>query len=186
MDLSSLKKSPGARKARKRIGRGPGSGTGKTSGKGHKGQMSRSGAKHRAGFEGGQMPLHRRLPKRGFRHHDRFEMATMNVDLLGQSFEDGATVTTEDLRGRHLVPEFRGGVKVLGRGEIDKKLTVKVQAISPGARAKIEAAGGTVELVTLAGAPIVVEEAPAAKAPKSEATPEAVSDAGGGEDETKE
>jgi large subunit ribosomal protein L15 len=146
MDLSTLESVPGARKQRKRVGRGPGSGTGKTSGKGHKGQRARSGAKQRAGFEGGQMPLHRRLPKRGFRHQKRWPMAIVNVDLLDQSFEDGAEVDTELLLSRHLVPDLRGGVKLLGRGEIQKKIVLRVQAASPGAVAKIEAAGGRVEL----------------------------------------
>jgi large subunit ribosomal protein L15 len=142
-----LQGNPGARKARKRIGRGPGSGHGKTAGRGHKGQKARSGYSRRYGFEGGQMPLLRRIPKRGFHHRDRFPLAIVNVDTLDHVFKPGAVVTPETLVAAGLADACPGGVKVLGRGEIAKRLTVKVNAISPGARAKIEAAGGTVEIL---------------------------------------
>jgi len=147
MDLSTLKSAAGARKERKRVGRGPGSGSGKTSGRGHKGQKSRAGYSRQRGFEGGQMPLYRRLPKRGFNHRDRFPYAIVNVDVLDQHFENGADVTPEALIELGFAKACRGGIKVLGRGELSKKLTVKANAISPGARAKIEAAGGTAELI---------------------------------------
>ncbi len=151
MDLSTLKNPEGARRARKRVGRGPSSGTGKTSGRGHKGQKARSGYSARKGFEGGQMPLHRRVPKRGFHHEKRFVMAEVNVDVLECKFDDGEEVTTATLIARKLVDPTHGGVKLLGRGDLTKKLIVKVQAVSPGARVKIEAVGGTVECITLAG-----------------------------------
>lgn len=147
MELHKLKTARGARKARKRVGRGPGSGTGKTSGRGHKGQQSRSGYKRRIGFEGGQMPLHRRLPKRGFNHETRWPMAIVNVDVLDKVFDDGAEVTSEAILNAGLARALSGGVKVLGRGEVKKKIILKVQAISPSAKTKVEAAGGSVELV---------------------------------------
>jgi len=152
MDLHDLKNHPGGRKQRKRVGRGPGSGTGKTSGRGHKGQKSRSGYSRHYGFEGGQMPLHRRLPKRGFNHEHRWPMAIINLDRLDRTFEDGAEVSTESLVKSGFVENAKGGVKVLGRGEITKKLYLKVQAISPSAKAKVEAAGGTVEIIALSSA----------------------------------
>ncbi len=179
MDLSKLETSPGARKGRKRVGRGPSSGTGKTSGRGHKGQLARAGAKKRPGYEGGQMPLHRRLPKRGFRHQKRQPMAPINVDLLDQAFNDGDVVSTEVLRVRRLVPELRGGVKVLGRGEISTRLTVQVQAISPGAQAKIEAAGGKVELAPLRTA--AAEATPAPEAPVNAPVPAPAHESAGDE-----
>ncbi len=151
MDLHELKNNPGACKQRKRVGRGPGTGHGKTSGRGHKGQKSRSGYSRHYGFEGGQMPLHRRLPKRGFYHEDRWPMAIINLDRLDRTFEDGAEVSTESLVKAGLVAVVRGGVKVLGRGEVGKKLNLTVQAISPSAKAKIEAAGGTVTIAALNG-----------------------------------
>ena len=147
MELHKLKIAPGARKNRKRVGRGPGSGTGKTSGRGHKGAQSRSGYKRRIGFEGGQMPLHRRLPKRGFNHETRWPMAIVNLDMLDKAFDDGAEVTSETILKAGLTRAESGGVKVLGRGDVKKKLTLKVQAISPSAQTKVEAAGGSVELV---------------------------------------
>ena len=150
MELNSLKHAPGARKNRKRYGRGPGSGHGKTSGRGHKGARARSGYSRHIGFEGGQMPLHRRLPKRGFTSLDRFPMAVVNVDLLEKAFEDGAEVTSESIIKAGLAKACKGGIKVLGRGDLAKKFTVKVQAVTPGARAKIEAAGGSVELIGFA------------------------------------
>ena len=147
MDLSTLKSAPGARKRTKRVGRGPSSGHGKTCGRGHKGQRSRSGHNFRFAFEGGQMPLQRRLPKRGFFHEDRWPEAVVNVDALCQAFEDGDEVTAEDMVRRGVAKSSRGGVKVLGRGEVTKQLKLTVQSISPSARAKIEAAGGSVELI---------------------------------------
>jgi large subunit ribosomal protein L15 len=150
MELNSMKSAPGARKNRKRVGRGPSSGHGKTSCRGHKGARARSGYSRHYGFEGGQMPLARRLPKRGFTSLDRFPMAVVNVDLLSRVFEDGAEVTAESIIKAGLAKASKGGVKVLGRGELAKKLIVKVQAVSPGARTKIEAAGGTVEVIGFA------------------------------------
>lgn len=145
MDLSTL--SPGKRKQRKRVGRGPGSGTGKTSGRGHKGQKSRSGYSRRYGFEGGQMPLNRRLPKRGFSQQDRHPTAVINIDILDNTFEDGAEVTAEILVQKHLIKSEKGGIKVLGRGDLTKKLTIKANAISASARQKIEKAGGVIEII---------------------------------------
>jgi len=148
MELHDLKNNPGARKKRKRVGRGPGSGHGKTSCRGQKGQKSRSGYSRHFGFEGGQMPLHRRLPKRGFKHEDRWPMAIVNVDSLEKLFEAGAEVTAETVVAAGLTRAIKGGLKVLGRGELTKALTLRVQAISPGAQKKVEAAGGSVEIVT--------------------------------------
>ncbi len=148
MDLHNLKSADGAKKNRKRIGRGPSSGHGKTSGHGHKGQQARSGYKRHYGFEGGQMPLHRRLPKRGFNHTKRNEMAVINIDMLCRFFPEGQDITTADITNAHLAKELPGGVKVLARGDAVKKLTLKVNAISPAAKEKIEAAGGSVELIT--------------------------------------
>ena len=144
MDLSSLRNTPGARKTRKRVGRGPGSGLGKTAGKGQKGQMSRKGHKQKLGFEGGQMPLIRRLPKRGFKNVNRKEYLAMNVSTLERYFEDGAEVTLETISAKGLLGAKYDGVKVLAKGELTKKLTVKVNGVSAAAKAKIEAAGGTV------------------------------------------
>ena len=149
MDLNTLQNAPGARRARKRVGRGPGSTWGKTSCRGEKGQKARSGYSRKAGFEGGQMPLHRRLPKRGFHHRRRHPFAVVNVDMLARVFEDGADVTAAAIIEAGLADSERGGVKVLGRGEVGKRLTVTVHAVSPSARAKIEAAGGTVTLIGL-------------------------------------
>ncbi len=148
MELHSL---TGARKKRKRVGRGHGSGHGKTAGRGHKGAKARSGYSQRYGFEGGQMPLNRRLPKRGFNHPTRFPQAIVNLDTLERLFEAGATVNAQVLVERGIVRAEKGGVKILGRGELGKSLTVAVQAISEAARKKIEAAGGTVEIVKPAG-----------------------------------
>ena len=148
MDLSTLSPAPGSKKKRKRVGRGPGSGTGKTSGKGHKGQKARSGYSRRYGFEGGQMPLNRRLPKRGFTQTARHKLAEVNLDILDAAFDDGAEVTAEAIFDKRVANEEPGGVKILGRGELKKKLTLKVTAISAPARQKVEAAGGSVELVS--------------------------------------
>jgi len=146
MSLNTLSPMPGSTKKRKRLGRGPGSGLGKTSGRGQKGQKSRSGGGIPARFEGGQMPIHRRLPKRGF--HNRFgkKIAEVNVGDLNR-FDAGSTVDVAALQLSGLVRKVGDGVKLLGNGEIDRALTVQVHKISKGARAKIEAAGGTVELL---------------------------------------
>ena len=146
MDLSNLQPAEGSRHSDNfRRGRGHGSGNGKTAGKGHKGQKARSGAP-RPGFEGGQMPLYRRLPKRGFTCRNSKEIVGINVSALNR-FEDGATVTVETMVESGLVTNPKDGVKILGNGEITKKLKVKVNAYSEGAKAKIEAAGGTVEVI---------------------------------------
>jgi len=161
MELHDLRPAEGSRKNRKRVGRGHGSGNGKTSGKGHKGQKARAGYSRRHGFEGGQMPLHRRLPKRGFRHQKRFAHSIVNVDLLNDTFNDGDEVSSVALIKIGLADETGGGVKILGRGEVTKKLTVRVQAISEGARKLIEGAGGTVTIEQKA--PTAKPEAPAAE-----------------------
>lgn len=146
MDLSSLKNTPGARKSRKRVGRGRASGMGKTSTRGHKGQQARKGHKMKLGFEGGQMPLIRRLPKRGFKNPTRVEYLGLNVNVL-ERFDDGTEVTVQMLRECGLFSNKYDGVKILGNGELTKKLTVKVNGFSATAKAKIEAAGGTAEVV---------------------------------------
>ncbi len=151
MDLSTLKVTPGARKARKRVGRGPGSGHGKTSTYGHKGQRARSGGTKKPGFEGGQTTLNRRLPKRGFNHMNRFASTIINVDTLDKTFENGAEVSPESLLAKGLADPTKGVIKILGRGELTKKLKVITGRISASARTKIEAAGGSVELVKLPG-----------------------------------
>ena len=147
LNLSNLKPAEGARKRRKRVGRGPGSGNGKTSGKGHKGQQARSGYAKRFGFEGGQNPFHRRIPQRGFRHVARRPHDVVNVDVIEGAFADGDVITLEALTLRGLANGLAGGVKVLGRGEVTKKFTLQVQAISPSAKEKIENAGGKVEII---------------------------------------
>jgi len=146
MDLSSLRNTPGARKPRKRVGRGAGSGMGKTSTRGHKGQNARKGHKGKLGFEGGQMPLIRRLPKRGFKNPTRVEYFGVNVCDL-ERFDAGTEVTLDVLRANGLFANKYDGVKLLGSGELTKKLTVKVNGASASAKAKIEAAGGSVEIV---------------------------------------
>lgn len=151
MDLSSLKPPRGATRRRKRVGRGPGSGHGKTAGRGNKGAKSRSGFKRKRGFEGGQMPLHRRVPKRGFTHAFRVEYAVVNLDSLARRFEAGAVVTPEALRASGLVRDRRAPIKVLGRGELDRPLTVRAHKFSGAAAAKLAAAGGAAEVV-VAGA----------------------------------
>ncbi len=146
MDLSSLKNTPGARKPRKRVGRGTGSGMGKTSTRGHKGQQARKGHKVKLGFEGGQMPLIRRLPKRGFKNPTRVEYFALNVCDL-ERFENGTEVTIDLLRDNGLFANKYDGIKLLGSGELTKKLIVKVNGVSASAKAKIEALGGSVEIV---------------------------------------
>lgn len=145
MKLHDLKPQTGSRHRRKRLGCGNASGHGKTSGKGHKGQKARSGGTIREGFEGGQMPLHRRLPKRGF-NNIAFgtDYHVVNLSAIEQRFADGDEVTGDSLREKGLVTR-RGLVKVLGNGDLSRKLTVRVDKVSAAARAKIEAAGGTVE-----------------------------------------
>lgn len=157
MELHDLKSAPGARKKRKRVGRGPGSGNGKTAGKGHKGQKARAGYSRRLGFEGGQTPIHRRLPRRGFNHENRSPYAIINLDVIEAAFEAGAEVNADTIVSAGLAKAARGGIKILGRGELTKKLNVKVQAISPGAQEKIVAVGGTVEIVAASAAPAKAE-----------------------------
>lgn len=142
MDLHTLSTTTGSKHRRKRLGRGMGSGTGKTCGKGHKGQMARKGNKHKAGFEGGQMRLVRRLPKRGFNNPARITYIGVNVSALN-AFEADSEVTPETLRAAGLANGTYDGVKILGVGELDRKLTVTAHAFSASARSKIEAAGGT-------------------------------------------
>jgi large subunit ribosomal protein L15 len=146
MDLSNLKPAGGSKRDRKRVGRGQGSGTGKTAGRGHKGAQSRSGFKFKRGFEGGQMPLHRRLPKRGFHNPFRVEYAVVNLDTLAERFAAGTTVTPDLLRERGLVAGG-GRIKVLARGDIDKALTVQAHKFSGKAAEKIAAAGGAAEVL---------------------------------------
>lgn len=146
MNLHDLKPNPGAKHRRKRLGCGESSGLGKTSGRGHKGQKSRSGGGVRVGFEGGQMPLHRRLPKRGFNNIQfRDNFVIVNVSQLDANFEDGAEVNEVSLREAGLIRGQFDKIKVLGLGDISKKLTVKVDKLSASAKEKIEKAGGTVE-----------------------------------------
>ena len=146
MKLHELKPAEGATSARKRLGRGIGSGLGKTSGKGHKGAKARSGGGKRAGFEGGQIPLMRRLPKRGFTNKFRTELVAVNVDRL-DVFEDGITVTPVELIQYGIIKNVQDGVKILGNGEITKKLTVQANKFSASAKEKIEAAGGKAEVI---------------------------------------
>jgi large subunit ribosomal protein L15 len=152
MALNNLRPPKGATAERKRVGRGHGSGTGKTAGRGHKGAQSRSGFKAKRGFEGGQMPLHRRVPKRGFHNPFRVEFATVNLDVLVEAFETGTVITPELMRERGLLRGKKRPVKVLGRGDIGKALTVHAHKFSESAAQKIAQAGGTVEQLSAAGA----------------------------------
>jgi large subunit ribosomal protein L15 len=145
MGLNDLKPPRGMKHPKKRIGRGQGSGNGKTAGRGHKGQKSRSGYKFKRGFEGGQMPLHRRVPKRGFHNPFRVEYEVVNLDTLGLKFDAGTTVTPDLLRAHGIVPRGKGRIKVLGRGEVGKALTVHAHKFSGTAAEKIAAAGGATE-----------------------------------------
>ena len=147
MDLSTLRPPKGAKRKKKRIGRGEGSGTGVTAGRGNKGQQSRSGYKSKRGFEGGQMPIHRRLPKRGFHNPFRTEYVVVNLDTLAERFDAGVEVTPELLRERKIVRKTRALIKVLARGEISKKLTVKAHKFSVKASEAITAAGGLAEVL---------------------------------------
>jgi large subunit ribosomal protein L15 len=147
MELDSLKPAAGAKRDRRRVGRGPGSGKGKTAGRGHKGQKSRSGYSRRFGFEGGQMPLVRRIPKRGFTNRFRVPFEVINLRELERVFEDGDTVSPEVLGMRGLLRRKKRPVKILGDGELTKKLAVQAHAFSATARASIEKAGGSCEVV---------------------------------------
>jgi large subunit ribosomal protein L15 len=146
MDLSNLRPAKGATHSKKRIGRGQGSGQGVQAGRGHKGAKSRSGFKHKRGFEGGQMPLHRRVPKRGFHNPFREEYEVVNLDALGERFEAGAEITPEILRENGLIGRA-GRIKVLARGEIAKALTIRAHKFSGKAAEKIAAAGGKAEVL---------------------------------------
>ena len=146
MKLHDLQPAFGSTTAPKRLGRGVGSGLGKTSGKGHKGAKARSGGGKRPGFEGGQMPLTRRLPKRGFYNPFRTEYVAINVDRL-EAFEDGATVTPVELIQYGIIKNVRDGVKIMGNGELTKKLTVQANKFTATAKEKIEAAGGKAEVI---------------------------------------
>ncbi len=166
---------PGATKNKKRIGRGPGSGTGKTSGRGHKGQNARSGGKVRPGFEGGQMPLYRRIARRGFSNY-RFKTVyeTINLDVLTAAFPKGGEITVEALRERGLIGRNVSDVKILGRGEAGAKFVIRDIPVSAGARSKIEAAGGSVEMTGVEEAPATTPEKAAKSAPaKAKASAEA-------------
>jgi large subunit ribosomal protein L15 len=147
MNLTDLKPADGSKQTKKRIGRGQGSGSGKTASRGHKGAQSRSGYKRKRGFEGGQMPLHRRVPKRGFHNPFRIEYEVVNLDQLGARFDAGTVVTPELLRERRIVPAGDARVKVLGRGEVGKALTVHAHKFSGKAAEKIQAAGGVAEVL---------------------------------------
>jgi len=144
--LNELRPVEGARKNRKRLGRGPGSGTGKTAGKGDKGQLARSGGGPRLGFEGGQLPFFQSIPKRGFKNVNRKEYAVVNLVDLNQ-FNDGEIVTPEALVARNILKKLKSGVKVLANGTLEKKLTVKASVFSKAAEAAIIKAGGTVEVI---------------------------------------
>ena len=147
MDLSNLKPAARSKFSKKRVGRGHGSGTGTLAGRGHKGAKSRSGFKFKRGFEGGQMPLHRRIPKRGFHNEFRTEYAVVNLDDLAERFDAGTVVTPELLRERGLVRSRRQPIKVLARGDLAKKLTVRAHKFSSKAAEKIAAAGGAIEAI---------------------------------------
>lgn len=146
MKLNELSPAPGSVKKSFRVGRGAGSGNGKTAGAGHKGQKARSGRSVRPGFEGGQMPLARRVPKRGFVNIFAKEYVGINVDVL-EKFEDGAVIDAQAIREAGIVKNSRDGIKILGRGELTKKLTVRAAAFSESAKQKIEAAGGKAEVI---------------------------------------
>ena len=146
MKLNELKPAEGSAKAAWRKGRGPGSGNGKTAGKGHKGQNARSGGGVRPGFEGGQIPLYRKLPKRGFKNRFAVQYCVINLDVLNK-FEDGAVVDLDILKGCGIVKDNYANLKVLGNGELSKKITVKATVFSASAKEKIEAAGGKTEVI---------------------------------------
>jgi len=152
MDLSNLKPAEGSKHSKKRIGRGQGSGQGVQAGRGHKGAKSRSGFKFKRGFEGGQMPLHRRIPKRGFHNPFRTEYAVVNLDALAARFDNGTVVTPELLLEHRLIQNSRQPVKVLARGDISKSLTVHAHKFSGKAAEKIAAAGGATQVLAAAKA----------------------------------
>ncbi len=146
MKLHELKYTEGSRQSRKRVGRGHGAGSGKTAGRGHKGQNARSGGGVALGFEGGQTPLYNRIPKRGFNNINRVTFAVVNIDKLNV-FEDGSEVTVEDLQTKGFVKNTLDGVKILGQGKLEKKLTVKANAFSKSALEQIEKMGGKAEVI---------------------------------------
>jgi large subunit ribosomal protein L15 len=150
MDLSNLKPAEGSKHSKKRVGRGQGTGQGVQAGRGHKGQQSRSGYSFKRGFEGGQMPLHRRIPKRGFHNLFRVEYAVVNLDTLAERFDAGTVVTPALLRERGLIHSERQLIKVLARGDVAKQLTVQAHKFSGKAAEKIAAAGGATEVLATA------------------------------------
>ena len=152
MDLSNLKPAERSKFPKKRVGRGQGSGNGVQAGRGHKGAKSRSGFKFKRGFEGGQMPLHRRVPKRGFHNGFRTEYAVVNLDTLAERFDEGTVVTPELLRERGLIHSVSQPIKVLARGDVSKKLTVQAHEFSGKAAEKILAAGGATHMLVAKGA----------------------------------
>ena len=147
MGLENLKPAHGSTHSKKRIGRGHGSGQGAQAGRGHKGAQSRSGFKFKRGFEGGQMPLHRRVPKRGFHNGFRTEYAVVNLDALAERFDEGTVVTPQLLREKGLIHSTRQPIKVLARGDVSKKLTVQAHKFSGKAAEKIQAAGGATHML---------------------------------------
>ena len=167
MRLHDIKPNPGAKHRRKRLGSGESSGLGKTCGRGHKGQKSRSGGGPRSTFEGGQMPLYRRLPKRGF-NNKRFKKiyAVVNVGLLEDSFDEGAIINDQSLREQGIVKGKYDGIKILGAGEVSKKFKLSVNKVSDSAKEKIEKAGGSIELSIKSEEPVA--EKPAAEKPAAE------------------
>ena len=172
MRLHDIKPNPGAKHRRKRLGSGESSGLGKTCGRGHKGQKSRSGGGPRSTFEGGQMPLYRRLPKRGF-NNKRFKKiyAVVNVGLLEDSFDEGALINDQSLREQGIVKGKYDGIKILGAGEVSKKFKLSVNKVSDSAKEKIEKAGGSIELSIKSEEPVAEEpvaEEPVAEEPVAE------------------
>ncbi|HEY0255351.1 MAG TPA: 50S ribosomal protein L15 [Kofleriaceae bacterium] len=154
MTLHNLHPNKGATKAKKRLGRGRGSGTGKTSGKGVKGQKARPGHHGaRLAFEGGQVPMPRRIPKRGFKNNNRVEAFAINVELLEKEFDAGATVDMASLRDKGVIPKTASKIKILAEGTITKKLSIKAHGVSAAAKEKIEKAGGSVEVISSTVAP---------------------------------
>ena len=147
MKLDELRPAPGSKTTRRRVGRGIGSGLGKTAGKGHKGQNARSGGGVRPGFEGGQMPLFRRIPKRGFNNRNSKTYTEVTIAMLEERFETGAEVTAETLLELGVIKKVNDGIVVLGNGELTKKLNVKVSRVTKTAEEKIKAAGGKVEVI---------------------------------------
>jgi large subunit ribosomal protein L15 len=150
MDLSNLKPAERSKHSKKRVGRGQGTGQGVQAGRGHKGAKSRSGFKFKRGFEGGQMPLHRRIPKRGFHNQGRTEYAVVNLDDLAERFDAGTVITPDLLRERGLIHSTRQPIKVLARGDVSKKLTVQAHKFSGKAAEKLAAAGGAAEVLAKA------------------------------------